>query len=86
MNGFHLNRWELSDVWVYLVLLAPGFLLGTVNFLLVLADRQPKKRIDAWHVLMAVTMLLSLFLVGFELLVLLYIAVIYFFGGGPSLN
>ena len=79
MNGFRFSRWTLSDVWFPLALLAPGFLLGTVNLLLVPAGRQPRD-IDAWHLLMAATLLPSLFLLGIELLFLLWAAV----GIGPS--
>ena len=74
VNDFRLSRWTLSDVWFPLALLAPGLLLGTVNLLLVLSDRQPQKRIDTWHVLMAGTLLPSLFLLGIELLMLLFAA------------
>ena len=73
-NGFHITRWTLGRGLFSLAPLAVGFLLGTVNLLLVLSDRQPQKYINAWHVLMACAMLPSLFLVGLELLLLLYAA------------
>ena len=69
VNGFRHAARTLSMGWFFLALLVPGLLLGTVNLFLVLAGRQPKD-IDAWHLLMALTLLPSLFLVGFELLVL----------------
>ncbi len=59
--------------WVCLALCAPGFLLGTVNLFLVRADRQPRD-IDGWHILMAGTLLLSLFLLCIDLLVILFAA------------
>ncbi len=59
--------WSLKDV---AVLSIPGSLMGTVNLLLVWADRQPEKRIDAWHALMAVTLLPSLFLLGIVLILM----------------
>lgn len=74
MNGFRFSRWTLSAVWFDLALLAPGSLLGTVNLFLVWADRQPKKWIDTWHVLMAGTLLPSLFLLCIDLLVILFAA------------
>ena len=82
VNGFRHAARTLSRGWFPLSLLAPGFLLGTVNRLLVLAGRQPED-MDAWHLSMAITLLPSLFLVGFELLLLFGAAVVYFFGG-PS--
>ena len=59
--------WPLKGIWALSV---PGFLMGTVNLLLVWADRQPGTRIDVWHALMAVTLLPSLFLLGIVLLLM----------------
>ena len=73
MNIRRFTFWMLNGGWFCLALPAPGILLGTVNLCLFRAGRQPGN-IDAWHVLMAATLLPSLFLLGIDLLVVLFAA------------
>ena len=67
----YFGSWKLNgEGWLYLAFSLPGFLSGAVNLLLVWADRQPEKNIEAWHALMAVTLLPSLFLLGIVLILM----------------
>ena len=80
-----MNGWSLELLgWFLPALIAPGLLLGTANLLLVFAGRWPGKCRDTIHALMAVTLLPSLVLLGFELFLFLGAAVCYFFDVGPS--
>ena len=67
----YFGGWTLKGGnWFAVALSVPGFLMGTLNLLLVWAERQPKENIEAWHALMAAMLLPALFLLGLTLLFL----------------
>jgi len=66
----------LSFALYFCLPLALSLLAGAVNLLLALTGRLPGRKIDLWHALLALTLLPSVLLLGFMLLVWLWVLVL----------